>query len=581
MQCLTAPVCIVVVHAYLMSAAFSWKVPDNVYETFYGTTKKEHAGVQLKTKGSIPKWLNGYFLHQSCGSFGNNSSDPGSKILHIFDCIGSVTSFDFNKGRVDYSHRFYRTRPFKIWDYYERDMDKSKVAWMTAYSEIDQDQYKKWSPLQDYPVLNPNVAFWKIGDKVAAVTDNPSGYWFDLHTLESKGIFPFKDVNFGFSHSMVPVNNPAHEHVDEDGVTLYSSVSMYDISDFDNVNVIRVIYKIVNETRVRIASFQEAGPFNLNHCYFDSTYPLMTTRGSYLHSFCMTENHFVLPMSTFLYDKCSLFRVNDRDGPEVPLYSTIMKYSEDVPTRFVVVSRRTNEVVGEFTTEDGLFITHQLNSYEENGIMYLDMLTYRGDIYEHMHLDKLLTTPNFVTRVERFLVDMSDWTLLDRIDLLPNSKYSLVEFPTMNYEVYNTKPYNYTYMVGFDPIPNVLIKLNVQTNETLYWGPFEGLIPGEPVFVARPDSTAEDDGVIISTVLDTNVKKGMVVVLDAQTFTEIGRAVSPELMPFGQHSKFIRQSATGSTRNVVQRVAFGMISVLSPVVLLAISLGRNIVVYLS
>ncbi|XP_077862970.1 beta,beta-carotene 15,15'-dioxygenase-like, partial [Saccoglossus kowalevskii] len=83
--------------------------------------------------------------------------------------------------------------------------------------------------------------------------------------------------------------------------------------------------------------------------------------------------------------------------------------------------------------------------------------------------------------------------------------------------------------------------LNVETKEAIYWGPYDNLLPGEPIFVSTPGAVDEDDGVILANVLDTESATGMVVILDGKTFTEIGRAISPELMPFGLHSKFIQQ----------------------------------------
>src|SRR3954452_23567092 len=51
-----------------------------------------------------------------------------------------------------------------------------------------------------------------------------------------------------------------------------------------------------------------------------------------------------------------------------------------------------------------------------------------------------------------------------------------------------------------------------------------GCYPGEPVFVERPDGTAEDDGVILSVVLDANAERSFLLILEARTFEEVARA---------------------------------------------------------
>ncbi|XP_077990568.1 beta,beta-carotene 15,15'-dioxygenase-like [Glandiceps talaboti] len=552
----------VVFYLGLVTMVTCWDVPDNIKDTYFGEIKREHEYGEIEIKGIIPDWLSGYFIHQTCGSFGNQSNPvEGAKLTHTFDGIGAVASFKLNGGTVQYSIKYYVTQSFKVFDYYSRDMDQSKVAWGTIFSPLDVDQFDKWQQnFSDYPNDNPNVAFWKIGDNVEAMSEAIAGVWIDLDNLETKGTYPFKDDNLGLPPYMINLNNPAHEHYDEDGVTVYGSAVMYDLSVPNSMNATRMVYKIEDDERIPIASFQEAGPLDLDKCSSGSSYPEMDDRGGYMHSFCMTQNHFIIPVSTYHSDVCSIFR-SEPSTPPGPFFKDNYEFSKTTPTRFVIISRSTNEVVGEFSTPDGLFITHQLNSYEEDGFMYLDMLTYHSNVYWHMYMDELLGGPvsglqdNTRTQVERFKIDMSDWTLEERIDLFPTRDEEVVEFSTVNYDLYNGKPYQYSYMVGLDPIPNSLIKLDVKSKTAVYWGPYDGLIPGEPIFVPSPDAVDEDDGVIIANVLDANVGKGMIVVLDGKTFKELGRALSPEGMPFGLHSKFIPRKFDPLTSASIQTVA--------------------------
>jgi beta,beta-carotene 9',10'-dioxygenase len=63
----------------------------------------------------------------------------------------------------------------------------------------------------------------------------------------------------------------------------------------------------------------------------------------------------------------------------------------------------------------------------------------------------------------------------------------------------------------------------------------DGCYPGEPVFVARPGGDAEDDGILLSVVLDTGARASFLLVLDAATLTERARAAVPHHIPFGFH----------------------------------------------
>ncbi|MFL5590598.1 MAG: carotenoid oxygenase family protein [Ktedonobacteraceae bacterium] len=64
--------------------------------------------------------------------------------------------------------------------------------------------------------------------------------------------------------------------------------------------------------------------------------------------------------------------------------------------------------------------------------------------------------------------------------------------------------------------------------------------PGEPVFVAAPDAISEDEGIVLSIVLDGRKGTSFLLVLDAASFTEIARAEVPHHIPFGFHGIYIR-----------------------------------------
>ncbi|MFB6278540.1 MAG: carotenoid oxygenase family protein, partial [Salinibacter sp.] len=72
-----------------------------------------------------------------------------------------------------------------------------------------------------------------------------------------------------------------------------------------------------------------------------------------------------------------------------------------------------------------------------------------------------------------------------------------------------------------------------------------GTYPGEPVFVPHPEGTTEEDGVVLSVVLDPAAEQSFLLVLDADTFTERARATVPHAIPFGFHGQFFGGEGTG------------------------------------
>ncbi|KAI9224902.1 carotenoid oxygenase [Blastocladiella britannica] len=87
-----------------------------------------------------------------------------------------------------------------------------------------------------------------------------------------------------------------------------------------------------------------------------------------------------------------------------------------------------------------------------------------------------------------------------------------------------------------------LAKVDVVAGTQIEWRS-NGCFPSEPVVVPRPGGVDEDDACILSVVLDGAARASFVLVLDARTFTEIGRASFQigGVVPFGFHGTFTDQ----------------------------------------
>ena len=116
-----------------------------------------------------------------------------------------------------------------------------------------------------------------------------------------------------------------------------------------------------------------------------------------------------------------------------------------------------------------------------------------------------------------------------------------LELPRINYRL-NGKDYGIAYFAGGDSsrpqdFIDRLLKIDVRSGASHSWSE-EGCYPGEAVFVASPGATAEDDGVLLSVVLDARQNTSFLLVLDAGSFTEIARASVPHHIPFGFHGQY-------------------------------------------
>lgn len=111
------------------------------------------------------------------------------------------------------------------------------------------------------------------------------------------------------------------------------------------------------------------------------------------------------------------------------------------------------------------------------------------------------------------------------------------ELPTIN-PAYHTKRYRYVYSLAMgcrSTFVDTIVKTDLIKREALQWNNPVGHTPGEAIFVARPGAIDEDDGVLLSVVLDGSCNKSYLLCLDAQTMQEMGRAEMDFAVGFGFH----------------------------------------------
>jgi carotenoid cleavage dioxygenase-like enzyme len=158
-------------------------------------------------------------------------------------------------------------------------------------------------------------------------------------------------------------------------------------------------------------------------------------------------------------------------------------------------------------------------------------------IVEDLYLERLRAgAPIAEPELRRFRIRPSDGAVTHQ--RLVEDGFDL---PRINYGRCNERPYRFVWGVGtggsgfFERI----VKADLASGETVSWSE-PGCFAGEPVFVAAPGADAEDEGVLLSVVLDSARGGSFLLVLDAQTLDELARAEAPHHIPFGFHGQFSR-----------------------------------------
>lgn len=180
------------------------------------------------------------------------------------------------------------------------------------------------------------------------------------------------------------------------------------------------------------------------------------------------------------------------------------------------------------------YVFHPMNAYDTpEGRVVLDVCFYE----RMMQRDTLGPFGDSLPTLVRWEVDpvvrRVNVTQIDaRVNEFPRHRGSLTG-----------KPYRFGYcaQVDVDSMHWPTVKHDLATGRREVFDHGAGRAAGEPVFVARPGSTEEDDGWLVTFVHDGNDDSAEFAVIDARDFTRgyVARVKLPQRVPFGFHGNWI------------------------------------------
>jgi beta,beta-carotene 9',10'-dioxygenase len=440
---------------------------------------------RLPLEGRLPDWLQGSLVRTGPAKW-----EVGEQTMnHWFDGFAMLHRFGISDGEVSYANRFLQTKAYRAAE------EKGEIV----YSEFATDPcrslfsrvFSMFSPkISD----NANVNLVKLGERYISMTETPIPVEFDGETLETAGV----------AYETPGLLTTAHPHLDRatGGMLNYAA-------------------KVGPRNRYRFF-----------HVPPDGGEPRVTAElpvkePAYMHSFGLTGRWLVLAEFPLVVNPISI-PLSGR--PYIENY----RWKPELGTKITLIDRDSGEPTGPFET-DPFFCFHHANAYEENGTVVVDACTYENaQIVEDLYLDRLRDgKPAARAELRRFRIDTSSGKV-------ENERVAGgLELPRINYGRHNERPYRYVWGVDAESgWLDQIVKADVETGTRIAWNE-EGCSPGEPVFVAAPDATAEDEGVLLSVVFDSRSGRSFMLVLDAADLSEVARAEAPHHIPYGFHGQFV------------------------------------------
>jgi carotenoid cleavage dioxygenase-like enzyme len=345
---------------------------------------------------------------------------------------------------------------------------------------------------------NTNVNVVAFGDERVALTEGPHQWAVDRETLAVTRRLSYTD-----GHGSLAML--AHPHFD------YGSGKVVNLATRIGPNSEVVVYEHAPNGRERTIVGR-----------------IGTSRIPYIHAFGLTARHAIVIGHPF------------EARPHTMLWSNRgfidhFEYRPEAGTTIHLVDRASG-ALRQHTAPPG-FVFHVVNAFEEGGETSIDVVLHPdASVIDRLQSDEIAKhgLPGLAPSITR-------WTMREgareaRVETLLAYGF---EFPSVSYRKKNGQRHGVAWgaRIGANASSSSVVRWDGASEKTFEE---DGYVFGEPVFVARPESSAEDDGVIVTVGSHRTLDRSALLVLDARTLDVLARAEVPLPIPLGFHGSFFR-----------------------------------------
>jgi carotenoid cleavage dioxygenase-like enzyme len=520
---------LVVSAGVLFSVALAHDVDFGYGALFENSLEETLAPVELS--GSVPDWLTGTFLRNGPGRF-DGPNGPKRNFTFAWDGYSKVQKYTFKDGKVSYQTRFLGNK------WYNKSREINDIAPTLLFGTTVPPEKMSLKALMS-KMNSQNVNIWRFGNESSseerpvytATTDIAEVARFEPEHLSG---MPFEWAD----KLILKINSAAHPQylVGDNSVTINYAAT----PSMLGFNTTIDIYKVTGNGMKR----ETIGTISMK------TLPL-------IHSFGITDNFAVFTLWPIRWHMGCLMKflpiaqcmVWDNSARSiialVPLDgSNKIKYFDGEPTMawHHINSYETKDA----KTGDDLVVV-DVNSCKSCGSASAMSNMQLGIIRNKALRDKELSHTADPT-IRRYTLNLKTGKTVSERDFGRKGEdglwYNTSLLPRIN-DKYRGKKYCYVYLetaanAGSSPdyADMALVKKDVCTDAPLKVWHVDFHYPSEPQFVPNPSGATEDDGVLLSVVLDGKAKKSYLLTLDAKTFKEISRVYIPFIQPTGLHGQY-------------------------------------------
>ena len=464
----------------------------------YRSQPEEFAYWIDEVEGEIPAALTGTLFRNGPGLL----DVQGQPVSHPFDGDGMISSIAFHQGRAYYCNRFVQTEGYVA----------EKAAGKPLYRGVFGTQKPGgfWANLFDLRlknIANTHVIYW--GKKLLALWEAAEPHRLDPETLETLGL----DYLDGLLEP-------------GDAFAAHPRIAPGQPDQGLEPRLVNFSVKTGLSSTITIHEFATSGS-----CV--KSYHRSIPGFAFMHDFAITPNYAVFFQNPVGFNPFP-FLLGLKGAGEC------VQFNPKATTKIILIPRHSDEPIQSSEAPAG-FVFHHANAFEQDGQVFVDSIVYdsfptldEGMTFEAVDFDKVPAG-----QLWRFELDLTAETA-EATCLIARS----CEFPALHPQQVG-QPYRYLYIgaahapTGNAPL-QALLKHDLATGEEQLWSEAPRGFMGEPVFVPRPGSSAEDDGWLLCLTYNAARQCSDLIILAAQDITAgpIARLQLKHHVPYGLHGSF-------------------------------------------
>jgi all-trans-8'-apo-beta-carotenal 15,15'-oxygenase len=442
-------------------------------------------------EGRVPEFVRGVYYLNGPGRFRVGELS----YRHWLDGDGMVTKLRFDAKGVHLKNRYIVSTKFV------NEQEAGKPIYRTFGTSFTDSRLNRVNNGLESPV---NVSVYRFGDRLLAFGEQ--GLPWELHpeTLTTLGQYTFN----GRLNDASPF--AAHPKID------FAMGAMFNFGVFFSSQTPRVYFYCFGQEGLR---YRKSVPLQ---------YPCS------VHDFSISEHYAIFYLSPYLLDIKGFLQ----DGLAVV---DSLHWEPEHGSRLLVLDRANGEVVVSLPIGNR-YCLHLINSFEQDGRLYVDLIEFDEPIYrQYQPLPSLFQSVAPGGPV-RLVVDLHSRELVERTVLrYPQAP----DFPCIDPRL-AMRSYEEFWMLGLSAVGNGGRKFFDQLAhaswkdkkvEDVYQSPAGCYLGGEPVFVGDPSS---DRGVVMCQEFDTKKLKSYFLLFDGHHVSRgpLARLLLDQVLYLGFHAAF-------------------------------------------